>query len=354
MGFVESIVTQFTDLTAGIAESRFGEAAALLGATGQLVATLVVILTIINMGLQRVYMPLEVAVPLIFRIVLVALFLGSWTQFATVAYAIQNGFDAMAGVMFAGTGYEDAQSIGEAIDDLLRSTGSVSSEAVGRLDIMGAVMNGVFWLLIAIAGAIAAFSIVIANAALTIIFTLAPLAILATLWEGTRDYFQKWLSAAITFMLFPVILAGTLGLILQLGSSVLQPPDAGLNTLGQTFPYGMFVVLSILMLLATPLLVTMMTGQLQMNGLARAVGGAALLGAAARGGGALASMGGRAAGTRFINHLNAGTTRGSTEGASAPTPSQLQGTAIERSRRNAEASMAAREREKARLRGQNS
>ncbi|MEJ6396034.1 type IV secretion system protein [Gymnodinialimonas sp. 2305UL16-5] len=277
MGFVEVVVTGILELIEGLDQSQFGNLSSAFARTGQLAASLIVVITIINMAIQRVSVPLETSIGLIVRITFVALFFQSWTQFSAVAYAIQEAFNSVAAILFSGTEYAGETSVARALDNMIGRVAEAGTNAVGRLDVLGAVMNGVFFLLISVCGALAAAGLIVASVAFTLILSLAPLAILATLWQGTRSYFQSWLNAAIAFLLFPAILAGTLGIIVQLGNRILLERATEVETLGATFPFGMFLLLSIIMLLLTPFLVTMLTGQFQMGSLATMVGGAALL-----------------------------------------------------------------------------
>ncbi|MBE0455067.1 MAG: hypothetical protein IBX58_15510, partial [Roseovarius sp.] len=99
MGFIESIFSQIETFLTNVGASQFAAVAEAFGNTGSLVATLAVLLIIINMGVQAVPVDRVESLGLLFRITLVGLFMQSWPQFNTVMSALQSMFGGMEAAM---------------------------------------------------------------------------------------------------------------------------------------------------------------------------------------------------------------------------------------------------------------
>ncbi len=317
MGFIESIFSQIETFLTNVGASQFAAVAQAFGNTGSLVATLAVLLIIINMGVQAVPVDRVEALTLLFRITLVGLFMQSWPQFNNIMSALQNMFGGMEAAML-GAAFQNSNvtSFAKALDDLGKNMSAFANQTSGGLNIMGAVINGIMMLFIALFSAICALGMIVARLGLAVLIALAPLAIMTTLLRQTGDYFSRWLSAVVTMLLFPVVLAGVFASVIAMGNATIGglEPDST-TTLGQVIPVLSVIVMGIVMVLMVPFLVTMVTGNVQLGGLARSVQngvfgasrGAAFLGGrlGARGIGAAVGTA-RAAGTNAAAQGSAG------------------------------------------------
>ncbi|PKQ10877.1 MAG: hypothetical protein CVT70_17075 [Alphaproteobacteria bacterium HGW-Alphaproteobacteria-1] len=313
MGFIESIFSQIETFLTSVGASQFAAVAEAFGNTGSLVATLVVLLIIINMGVQAVPVDRVEALTLLFRITLVGLFMQSWPQFNNVMSALQNMFGGMEAAMLnAAFGDSGVTSFAVALDRLGDNMSRFANQTSGGLNIMGAVINGIMMLFIALFSAICALGMIVSRLGLAVLIALAPLAIMTTLLRVTGDYFSRWLSAVVTMLLFPVVLAGVFASVIAMGNATI----GGLNpnnttTLGQVIPVLSVIVMGIAMVLMVPFLVGMISGSFQLGNLTRSIQNNVF--GAARGasifGGRLGARGigaARAATTNAVAAANAG------------------------------------------------
>jgi type IV secretion system protein VirB6 len=273
MGFIESIFSQIETFLTNVGASQFAAVAEAFGNTGSLVATLAVLLIIINMGVQAVPVDRVEALTLLFRITLVGLFMQSWPQFNNVMSALQNMFGGMEAAML-GAAFENSNitSFAKALDDLGKNMAAFANQTSGGLNIMGAVINGIMMLFIALFSAICALGMIVSRLGLAVLIALAPLAILTTLLRVTGDYFSQWLSAVVTMLLFPVVLAGVFASVIAMGNATIAGLDSeSTTTLGQVIPVLSVIVMGIVMVLIVPFLVGLITGNFQLGNLTRSI-----------------------------------------------------------------------------------
>lgn len=89
MGFIERTYTNTMTLLDSLGQTQFESVASQLAGTAQVLSALVVVLVLINMALQVRPMEAGTSVWLIFKLVLVALFMQSWADFNGVFGAIE-------------------------------------------------------------------------------------------------------------------------------------------------------------------------------------------------------------------------------------------------------------------------
>lgn len=268
MGFVEKIYTSVFDVLDGVAEQQFGEVAMQLGLTGQLLATIAVILMLINLSAQTVPMTPETVVITSIKMVLIAGFLQNWSQFNSLATAVFDLFDgvsaALVNSVVSGTGdtLSGPRSFAQSFDDILARVADYANVTAGRLNIQGSVINGIVWLLMGIFSAVVALLMVGSRIVLTLLIGLAPLAILCTMFSWTKGMFERWLSAVITVSIYPVVIAAVFATVIGLLMAVLDligDPEE-ITYIGQVTPVLGVLCLSIILSGMTPMIASSITG----------------------------------------------------------------------------------------------
>lgn len=300
MGYVETIYTIVTNTLDGVAEAQFGQLAASIGLTGQLLAAVMTVLVLINMSMQTVPASKETSLIFLVKMVLIALFLQNWSQFNLFASAILSMFDSVAGALISsvstatGDTLAGPLSFAIAFDQLMDQMKDYMNVTAGRMNILGSVINGLMWLLMGLFSAVAALLMMGSRIVITLLLGVAPLAILSTLTPITKSFFERWLSAVVAMALYPVVIAGVFATIIGIMKAVIEGIGSAesIQTLGAVTPIIAILIMSTLMAGMIPTIVGSISGQIGLKdmvtgGLARAAGRITGAAAGAAGGAAM-------------------------------------------------------------------
>lgn len=288
-----SVVAYFVDTAETFlddaAQTQFGSVASTVGTVIILAATLLVVLVFINMAFQVRSMDGRTAFWLALKMTLVGIFATNWVQFNAFTDAILNGIDSVAGALVASVGGGTPGPSGtfaEEFDNLIASLGEYLNAAGAELNWMaGAMLDilGVFML--SLLGGLAAFILVASRLMIALLIGLAPIMIFLTLFEVTKDYFSRWLSALISFSIYPIVVAGVFATITGVARSLLtrlgDPTDA--TNIGALIPFFMMILMAKGFIVATPFIVKAISGNIVMPALTSGMGGAYQFGRAASG-----------------------------------------------------------------------
>ncbi|WP_432256558.1 type IV secretion system protein [Limimaricola sp. AA108-03] len=268
------VVTFFVETTDGFldnaAETQFGMVAATVGTLGTVTCTLVVIFVFLNLAFGFRDMDGRMTFWLVVKMVLIAIFAQSWTQFSTFSSALLDGIDSIAGALVASVGggaIGPSGTFAEEFDVLIGTMTEYLDAIADSMNWMtGAVINGIGLVLLSLLGGIAAFIVVFARVVMTLMLALAPIMIFLTLFDATKDYFLRWVSSTASFALYPVVVAGVFATIIGVGRELMETlgaPDAADN-IGALVPFFMLILMSKAFILATPFLVRAISGNVVM------------------------------------------------------------------------------------------
>jgi len=225
---------------------------------------------LINLGSQTVPMTQETVLITSLKMVLIAGFLQSWSQFNSFTNAIFDLFDgvsaALVNSVVSGTGdtLSGPRSFAASFDDILARVADYANVTAGRLNILGSVINGIVWILMAIFSAVVALLIVGSRIVITLLIGLAPLAILCTMFSWSKNYFERWLSAVVSFSFYPVVIAAVFATVLGLLGAVIDQvgdPEA-ITSIGQVTPVLGVLCLSVLLAGMVPMIASAITGNI--------------------------------------------------------------------------------------------
>ena len=288
-----SVVSYIVDTAQGFlndaAETQFGAVAATVGTVTTVAVTLVLILVCINMVFQYRAMDGRTAFWLGVKIALIGIFAQNWTQFNALSTAILNGIDSIAGSLISAVGGGAPGPSGtyaEQFDLMIADFGSYMNAAGEELNWMaGAILSNLGVFLLSLLGALAAFLMVASRLMIALLLGLAPIMIFLTLFDVTKDYFARWLSAVISFALYPIIIAGVFSTITGVSTALLGElgdPTAAPN-IGALVPFFMMVLMAKGFIIATPFIVRAISGNIMMPAISGGLGGAYTFGRAAFG-----------------------------------------------------------------------
>lgn len=306
MGFIEATYSAVVTFLDGIAETQFAAISAGIAGSAQILASIVAIAVLVNMALQFRPFDMATSIALIWKMILIAVFLQNWTQFNAVTAAF---FDLMESVstalLGAATGTPGLSETGfaRALDTLTDQMADKATVAAGSLNIVGSVVNGINLLLIAVFSAISMIALVAARVVLTVLICVGPLALMASLSDKSKSFFEAWASAMVSMLLFPVLISGVFATIMGMARSSVSPDDPA--TIGDLGPIMATIVSAIILVMATPFILTQITGSFQIGGFAAKLAGGVMSAAAAfsrplASGRTAANFGGRPGGSTGI------------------------------------------------------
>lgn len=309
MGTVENIYGSVVAFLGDVSETQFGAVASAMGTTGLYMATIVAILVLINMITNTYAQPAIESIKLCIKLVFVALFFRNWDQFDSVASGIFNLIDRIgASLISAVNTSSPGDSIGgydgvaQAIDGLITSMNEAATAMSARLGVLGGgpFVSVLVWLISALMAAGAILLMTISRIAITVLIGLAPVMILLTLFEQTKNYFERWVSAIVTFALFPVVAAGVFATVIGITGAALRRvgDPSSFTSMGDFSGVLIAGLLSLVLIVSTPLLVGTLAGNYFMKLPGTATAGAKAAGALMPGlKGAAGGVGGAAAST---------------------------------------------------------
>lgn len=274
MGFIESTYNSTVTFIGAASQSHYAALAGELGFAARTISIILVILVLINMGTQTRPTEASTSIWLIVKLTLVALFMQNWIQFNAVYLAFDQMFELIGQRLLAvSLGGGETTSFPKALDEMASRLGDFASVTSGRLNVAGAFMNVFMVFLLGVLGAFATLAIIIAKVVLAVLIAIAPLAIVAMLTPATKSFFESWLSAVIMMFMYPLILSGVFATILAMGNATTQSLNANdVNTIGSVIPVVMNVILSIAMVMLSPVILSLVSGSLQVGSVASGIG----------------------------------------------------------------------------------
>lgn len=262
VGFVDQFLNT-------LSETQFGALASSLGTTGMLLATLAAMLVAFNMMMQFYYIDTAESIKIIVKISFIAWLFRDWNNFNFLASGILGLLDNTGAALITAVnnnGSEapaNAASIPIAMDQLLTSLGQYGAKIAENLGVFGGpIFSFGVMILNAILGALTVFIICLAKITMSALIALAPLMLILTFFEATKPWFERWVSALITFALFPVIIAGVfatiIGMIRLFIGTVTEAND--LSNVGEATGMFIVIILSIALIPAIPMIARMLSG----------------------------------------------------------------------------------------------
>lgn len=288
-----SIVTFFVETADNFlstaAETQFGAVASTVGTLIVVASTIVVLLVFVNMVFQYKSMDGRTAFWLAIKLILVGFFATNWIQFNLFSTAVLSGIDSIAGSLVASVGGGapgPSGTFAEEFDGIIEEFGNYMNVIGDSMHwMMGALMGAIGTVLLSLLGGLAAFFLVASRLMIALLLGLAPVMIFLTLFEVTKDYFARWLSALISFAMYPIFIAGVFATIIGVSNALIAElgDPTGVSNIGAILPFFMMVFMAKGFILATPFLVRAVSGNIVMPALSSGLGGAYAFGRAASG-----------------------------------------------------------------------
>lgn len=201
------------------------------------------------------------------RIVLVFAFGLSWANFQVLYDALTNTSQniAMSYFSIGGAGLPSQPDV--AMDQFatnmatLVDTTTVSMGSIVR-GVIGALLYGVLAVLMAAYVLVVSFSKIM----IAFLLGLAPLAMVATIFERTKTFFEAWLSSFIGYLMYPIAAAGIIGTVINVAGNFSGNLGSLQSTLGSILGFLVIIFVGIFALKSIPQAVSNITGQFNLAG----------------------------------------------------------------------------------------
>ena len=273
MNIVSSILGQLDASILSVGQTFFQNIAGSIGSLISVLMALLIIALGANMALGVVRLSTRDATQIIVRIVFVFLFGLSWANFNAIYSAISIGSSNLAMSFFSVTGASIGAASGptptyaamDGFADQMANTVDGVAAAMGSIfrGVVAALLYAVLGLLMAAFVLIVGFSKIM----LAFLLGLAPLAILFTILEKTKNLFEAWLTALIGYLMYPVAAASIIGTVISVANSVFDPANA-VTSMGVILPFLVVVFVGIFALKDIPQAVSNLTGQFNLASVA--------------------------------------------------------------------------------------
>lgn len=287
MGVVEEFVGSAKDQLDSVAASSFGAVLNGMGNLAAVMATLAVVMLGVNMILQ--YRPMSAGQIVVTFIKLIAI--GSiglvWGQFNMIASAVENGVDSIASHLLGefGGSRVPSDNLAGAMDTFISTFANKANQVMEPMGWMaGAIMSVVVFLSMGSIAALAALLLIFGQVMVTVYIGIAPIFIVLSMFEITKDYFNRWLQGTVSYMLYPLVTAVMLGGLIRIVMGYMDTLSTSMtDSISDFIPFIACMVIMIVCTLCIPMIVSSLSGMIMAVTPTQAV-------LAAAGAGGLASM----------------------------------------------------------------
>jgi type IV secretion system protein VirB6 len=181
----------------------------------------------------------------------------SWSQFLPFYDMLTNVPSSVGAALLEAS---SDTTLNGALDEMVTSIFDFSDRAA---DESGFFSISMLSILLAIVGALMACVAIlvsgIAKIGLAMAVSLAPIFIATLLFRGTSDLFNSWAKFTLGFALIPMVLAGVMGVIIGIGTSLIDQIDSAF-TLTDAAPFLIVAMAAIFLMSQVPTMVNGLAG----------------------------------------------------------------------------------------------
>ncbi|SDL76951.1 type IV secretion system protein [Paracoccus chinensis] len=256
MALIEDILQDLDEAVLDVGERYFTSTAEALDPTLTIMTTLLVVLIGVTMALGVNRMSMRDAWQLVSRIVLVFIFARSWANFGVIYDALSTGAGSLALSFFNG----DTPNPAAAMDQFAVQMSDVADGAARSFSsITRGVVAALLMMILSIL--MAAYILIVAFSKIMIAFLLgvAPLAMIATIFERTKTLFEAWLTAFVGYLMYPIAAAAVIGAVVSMAAAQFTEQDS-LENFSMAIGFLCVAFVGIFALLAIPTAAAHITG----------------------------------------------------------------------------------------------
>lgn len=279
MGIVSDIVSVSDTIMEGAARSTFISLVESAGSITGYLAVLAVVLIGINMIVQFRPMDWGQTFSLIIRLSMIMLFAWNWNNFWEWASAIIKLGESLASLIIKNAGVGSGSvtgSFAESFDQMLDHQAQLANSISDKMAwYNGAMLNGISVLLIGAAAALAAIMLMFTKIMIAFYLGIAPIMITLSLFNTTKEYFEKWFASAVSYAFYPVVIGSIFGAIITVADHMRNELGSNPDSVGQFIPFVALMLITIAGVATIPMIVSSITGNVHLANAVRTVAGAA-------------------------------------------------------------------------------
>ena len=255
--YIEDTLNLIDSSVATYAQSVFVEFGGPVSTTIRLGGLVALVLLAINVIMQ--WAPLRVTdfAKWSVRYLIILAVATSWSQFLHFYDMLTNVPSSIGAALLEAS---SDTTLNGALDEMVTSIFDFSDRAA---DESGFFSISMLSILLAIVGALMACVAIlvsgIAKIGLAMAVSLAPIFIATLLFRGTSDLFNSWAKFTLGFALIPMVLAGVMGVIIGIGTSLIDQIDSAF-TLTDAAPFLIVAMAAIFLMSQVPTMVNGLAG----------------------------------------------------------------------------------------------
>ena len=255
--YIQDTLDQIDGAVATYAQSVFVDFGEPVSTTIRLGGLVALVLLAINVIMQ--WAPLRVTdfAKWSVRYLIILAVATSWSQFLPFYDMLTNVPSSIGAALLEAS---SDTTLNGALDEMVTSIFDFSDRAA---DESGFFSISMLSILLAIVGALMACVAIlvsgIAKIGLAMAVSLAPIFIATLLFRGTSDLFNSWAKFTLGFALIPMVLAGVMGVIIGIGTSLIDQIDSAF-TLTDAAPFLIVAMAAIFLMSQVPTMVNGLAG----------------------------------------------------------------------------------------------
>lgn len=260
MGLVSDIMLTVDDGVKTAGEQFFNATAGGMTPVMTVLTTILLLLVGVNMAVGYYALSVKDTIQLATRICLVYLFAFSWSNFSLLYDALTTASQDLAITFFKIAASTDGSTTYTAMD---KFAVQMSDTADGVARAQGSwtrgLVAGALYLVLAVLMAI--YVLIVAYSKIMIAFLLgvAPLAMVLTIFERTKNLFEAWLSSFVGYLMYPIAASAVLSAIVKV-AQVQFTEQERVENISQILGFLVVVFVGIFALKAIPQAASNITG----------------------------------------------------------------------------------------------
>jgi type IV secretion system protein VirB6 len=277
MQIVTDILSKIDTAVLQTGQTFFTNTAASIAPMVTICLTLLLVMLGLNTALNVYRISMRDSMQIAVRIVMVLMFGLTWTNFGVLYDALSSGTGNLALSFFsvagAGLGTNNPAAAMDGFSTQMADTVDAISEAQGSImrGAVSALLYVILGILMAVYVLITAFSKIM----IAFLLGVAPIAIMSTIFEKTKNLFEAWLGALIGYLMYPIASAAIIGTVVLVADQSFAPSNE-ISDFGSMLTFLVMAFVGTFALRAIPTSVANITGQINLANFApealRAVG----------------------------------------------------------------------------------
>lgn len=264
MGLVTDIMATIDNGVKTAGEDFFNLTAGGMLPVMTICTTIMLILVGMNMAVGYYRMGARDSIQLATRICLIYIFAFSWSNFSVVYDAFTELGNKLAMAFFSvasNSAWSDMSSAMDAFSVDMADTADGVAKAQGSImrGVLGAFLYAILTILIAIYVLIVAF----AKIMIAFLIGVAPMAMVATIFDKFKGLFEAWLSSFMGYLMYPIAASAVMATIISVAQDQFQKQE-NVDNISQLLGFLVVVFVGIFALKHIPTAVTNITGQVHL------------------------------------------------------------------------------------------